>query len=83
MRKSLLFLIISAICLTVAFHYFRPDFSWITNAEDDEHGAVTDIDQPLPHAVLPSLSNDWADFSAYIRTGCAHRLLDHVVLRLR
>jgi len=65
MRKSLLFLLISAICLTVAFRYFRPDFSWITDAGDDEHGAVADIDRPLPHAVLPSLSNDWADLSTY------------------
>jgi thiol-disulfide isomerase/thioredoxin len=65
MRKSLLFLIIAAICLTVAFRYFRPDFSSIIDAEDDEHGAVTDIDWPLPHAVLPSLSSDWTDLSSY------------------
>lgn len=65
MRKSLLFLIISATCLTLAFRYFRPDFSWIIGADDDEHGAVADIDLPLPHAVLPSLSGDWADLSTY------------------
>jgi len=65
MRKSLLILIFSAVCLTVAFRYFRPDFPLITDAEDDEHGAVADIDQPLPHAVLPSLSSDWTDLSTY------------------
>jgi len=65
MKKALLFLILSATCLTVAFRFFRPDFSQITDADDDEHGAVADIDQPLPHAVLPSLSGDWADLSTY------------------
>jgi len=37
----------------------------IVGAEDNEHGAVADLDQPLPHAVLPSLSNEWVDLSAY------------------
>jgi thiol-disulfide isomerase/thioredoxin len=62
-KKLLFFLVLSATCLTVAFRYFRPGVS-ITDA-DDEHGAVADIDQLLPHAVLPSLSGDWADLSTY------------------
>ena len=64
MKKILLILTTSATCLTFAFRYFRPDVSWITDA-GDEHAAVAAIDQPLPHAVLPSLSGDWADLSAY------------------
>ena len=65
MRKALLFLAIAAICVTVAFRYFRPDFSWIADASDDPNGPIAGMDQPLPHAVLPSLSNDWVDFAKY------------------
>jgi len=64
MRKALLLLILAAICLAVAFRFFRPDFSWSADA-DDEHGAVAEMDQPLPHTVLPSLSGEWVDSSAY------------------
>lgn len=63
MRKPLLFLIV-AICVAAGFRHFWPDFSTIAGA-DDEHGAVADLDQPLQHAVLPSLSNDWVDLSTY------------------
>jgi len=65
MRKSLPFFVFAAICLTIAFRYFRPDFSWVTASDDEEHGAVADIDRPLPHAVFPSLSGEWADLSSY------------------
>jgi len=65
MRKALLFLVIAAICVTVAFRYFRPDFSWITDASDEPNGPIADMNQPLPHAVLPSLSGDWVDLSTY------------------
>jgi thiol-disulfide isomerase/thioredoxin len=65
MRKALLFLVIAAICFAVAFRYFGPDFSWITDASDEPNGPIADLDRPLPHAVLPSLSGDWVDLSVY------------------
>ena len=65
MRKALLLLILAAICVAVALRFFRPDFSWSTDADDDEHGAVAEMDQPLPHTVLPSLAGEWVDLSAY------------------
>ena len=65
MRKALLFLIIAAICLAVVFRYFDRDLSWITDASDEPNGPIADLDRPLPHAVLPSLSGDWVDLSAY------------------
>ena len=65
MRKTLLFLVIAAICLTVAFRYFGPDLPWITDASDEPNGPIADMDRPLPHAVLPSLSGDWVDLSTY------------------
>ena len=65
MRKTLLFLAIAAICITVAFRYFGPDLPWITDANDDPNGPIADMDRALPHAVLPSLSGDWVDLSTY------------------
>src|ERR1700739_2125510 len=65
MKKALLLLVFAAICLLAGFGYFKPDFSWIADASDDANGRIADMDRPLPHAVLPSLSNDWVDLSKY------------------
>jgi thiol-disulfide isomerase/thioredoxin len=66
MRKALIFLAIAAICGgVIAYHHFDPDFSWITDASDDESGRnpIADIDQPLPPTVLMSPDNHWVDLS--------------------
>lgn len=65
MRKALLFFTVAAICAAIAFRYFRPDFSWIADASSDGNDPIADMDQPLPHAVLPSVGSDWVDLSAY------------------
>lgn len=65
MRKFLSFLVISAICLTVAFRYFGVDLPWISDASDEPNGPMVDVERPLPHAVLPALSGDWVDLSTY------------------
>jgi thiol-disulfide isomerase/thioredoxin len=64
MKKTLLFGALAAVCLALVFRYLHADFSWVADA-DDANGPIADIDQPLPHAVLPSLQNDWVDLSAY------------------
>jgi thiol-disulfide isomerase/thioredoxin len=65
MRKALIFFTIAALCAVVAFRYFPPDFFSIADASSDENGPIANMDQPLPHAVLPSLANDWVDLSTY------------------
>jgi len=65
MRKALLFVAIAAICAACAFHYYYPEFSWSADASADDNGPIADIDQPLAHAVLPSVGNDWVDLSTY------------------
>jgi thiol-disulfide isomerase/thioredoxin len=65
MRKVLLFLVVAAICLAAAFRYVGPELSWITDASDEPNGPMADLDRPLPHAVLPSVSGDWVDLSSY------------------
>lgn len=66
MKKALLFLGIAVICAGFAFHYFRPDFSLLADTSDGENGPIADMDQPLPHALLPSVgSGGWIDLSAY------------------
>jgi thiol-disulfide isomerase/thioredoxin len=63
MKKFLLFSATVAICGYIAFHFYRPDFSWGADASSDESGPIANMDQPLPHAVLPTLSNEWIDLS--------------------
>lgn len=65
MRKALIFLLITALCVTVAILYFHPDFSWITDASSDANGPIADMDQPLPQTVLVSVDNHWVDLSTY------------------
>ena len=65
MRKATLFLGIAVICAGLAFHYFQPDFSLLTDSPDEQNGPLADVDQPLPHAVLPSIGSAWVDLSAY------------------
>ena len=65
MKKFLLFMGTVAICGAIAFHFYRPDFSWDANVSGDESGPIASMDQPLPHAVLPALGNDWVDLSSF------------------
>ena len=65
MKKALSFVTIAAICGFIAFHYFRPDFSWMEDASGDDNGPIANLDQPLPHTVLASVDNDWVDLSAF------------------
>jgi thiol-disulfide isomerase/thioredoxin len=45
--------------------YFRPDLTGMAEAPDDEAGTIADIDQPFPHAVLPTLDGNWMDMGSY------------------
>ena len=65
MKKFLLLSATIAICGYIAFHFYRPDFPWDADASGDEAGPIVNMDQPLPHAVLPTLSNEWVDLSSY------------------
>jgi len=65
MKKALSFVTIAALCGVIAFHYYRPDSSWIADASGDDNGPIADMDQPLPHTVLASVENDWVDLSAF------------------
>ena len=65
MKKFPLFLATVAICGAIAFHFCRPDFSWEADASSDESGPIANVDQPLPHVVLPTVGNDWVDLSTF------------------
>ena len=65
MKKFLLFSATVAICGAIAFHFYRPDFSWDADASNEESGPIAIIDQPLPHTVLPTLGNEWVDLSSF------------------
>ncbi len=65
MKKLLLFSAIAATCGAIGFHHYHPEFTWEADASSNESGPIADMDQPLPHAVLPSLSNEWVDLSGF------------------
>jgi thiol-disulfide isomerase/thioredoxin len=64
MKKSLLFFIITIICV-VALRYFRPDFSWFAEAFGDDSSNIADMNQPMPHAALPAVDEGWVDMESY------------------
>jgi len=64
MKKSLLFVISVVICV-VAVRYFCPDFAWFTDAFADDSSNIADMNQPMPHAVLPAVDQGWVDMESY------------------
>ena len=65
MKRALAFFIVSILCVAVAIRYFRPDLTEMAQASDDEASTIADIDQPFPHAVLPTLDGKWMDMESY------------------
>jgi len=64
MKKLLLFFIVSIISV-IALRYIRPDFSWFAEAFADDSGNIADMNQPMPHAVLPAVDQSWVDMESY------------------
>jgi thiol-disulfide isomerase/thioredoxin len=64
MKKSLLFFIISIICV-VALRYLRPDFSWFAEAFAGDSSNIADMNQPMPNAALPAVDEGWVDMESY------------------
>jgi thiol-disulfide isomerase/thioredoxin len=65
MKKALPFFIVAVLCVAAAIRYFRPEVTGMADASDDEGFTIADIDQPVPHAVLPTLDGDWMDMRSY------------------
>jgi len=66
MKKALPLFLLSAIAVALAVRYFSPDFSWLTGASSTEDsGNISEMSQPLPHAVMPSLDGDWVNLETY------------------
>jgi thiol-disulfide isomerase/thioredoxin len=64
MKKFLLWSLMLAICGAIAFHFYPPDF-WDADASSEESGPIANMDQPLPHTVLPTLGTEWVDLSSF------------------
>jgi thiol-disulfide isomerase/thioredoxin len=65
MKKALPFFIVAVICVVLAIRYFRPDLISFAGGTEDGATNAADIDQPLPHAVMPSVDGDWVDLEKY------------------
>ena len=65
MKKAFAFFSVSILCAVLAIRYFRPDFSWFTEASGEDSGNVADINQPMPHAVMPAADDNWVDMESY------------------
>jgi thiol-disulfide isomerase/thioredoxin len=61
MKSALLCLAVAGLCFGVAFRYFQPDLSWASGRPDK----MTNVNQPLPHVMLPTLKNVPQDVAGY------------------
>jgi thiol-disulfide isomerase/thioredoxin len=64
MKKWLSFFVITIICV-VSLRYFSPDFSWFTEAFEDDSSNIADMNQPMPHAILPAVDEGWVNMESY------------------
>ena len=65
MKKVLAFFIVPILCVGIAIRYFRPDFSFFTEAFGDTSSNIADMNQPMPHAVMPAADDNWVDMESY------------------
>ena len=63
--KKLLWLVVLSIISVVAVRYFDPDFSWFAEALGNDSTNIADMNQPMPHTVLPSVDEGWVDMESY------------------
>jgi len=65
MKKTFVFLGVSILCGALAIHYFHPDFSWFAEASGEDSSNIDDMNQPMPHAVMPAADDNWVDMESY------------------
>ena len=65
MKKALPFFLVAIVCVALAFRYFGSDVPSLTSASVEDSGSFVDLNQPLPHAVMPALSGEWVDLESY------------------
>lgn len=65
MKKAWPFFLLAVVCVALAVHYFGPDFPSLTSASEEDSGSIVDLNQPLPHAVMPSPGGQWMNMESY------------------
>jgi len=65
MKKAFVFFVVSILCVALAIRYFHPDFSWLTEAAGADSGNIADMNQPMPHTVMPAADDNWVDMESY------------------
>src|SRR4029077_8480736 len=65
MKRALFVFIVLVASVVVAFRYFCPDFSPFADTSEDDSHNIADIDQPMPHAVMPAIDGDWVNMGSF------------------
>ena len=65
MKRALFVLIVLIASLVLAPRYFHPDFSPFADTSEDDSNNIADIDQPMPHAVMPAIDGDWVNMGSF------------------
>lgn len=65
MKKALPFFFLAILCAALAFRYYRPDLPSFAEASEDGAGNIADLNQPLPHTVLPAVDGNWVNLESY------------------
>ena len=65
MKKALPFFVVAVICVTLAFRFYRPNRSMFASVSEDASGGLVEMNQPVPHTVLPAVDGTWVDMEKY------------------
>ena len=65
MKRALFVSIVLVASVVVALRYFSPDFSPFAETSEDDSTNIADIDQPMPHAVMPAIDGDWVNMGSF------------------
>lgn len=65
MKKASTLFILSILCVAVAFRYFRPDPSWLAWVSGEDSSSIADMDQAMPHTVLPAMDENWVNLESF------------------
>jgi thiol-disulfide isomerase/thioredoxin len=64
-KKILFALTLLIVSVVLALRYFRPDLSWLAEAAGEDSSNMADMNQPMPHAVMPTLGGDWVNLGSF------------------
>jgi thiol-disulfide isomerase/thioredoxin len=64
-KKILFALTILIVSVGLALRYFGSDLYWLAEAAGEDSSNIADMNQPMPHAVMPTVGGDWVNLGSF------------------